>query len=97
MNIRRLVLDVERARPRPSLIEMGRAISEQVGIEGFNIAVTDVDADLEIVRLNITIEGTDLDYDAIEAAIRKVGAVIHRVHELAAGDRIVSSVPGLRS
>jgi hypothetical protein len=97
MNIRRLVLHVDRAQPRPSLIEMGRAISEQSRIEGFNITVTDIDVELEIAGLDVTIEGTDLDYDGIETAIRKVGAAIHSVDELAAGDRIVPHVPGVRS
>ena len=94
MNIRRLVLDVDNAGPHPSLVEMGSAISEQPGVEGFNITVTERDVDT--LGVNITIEGTDLDYDAIELAIRKVGAVIHSVDELVAGDRIVSNVPGLR-
>ena len=66
MNIRRLVLQVDRARPRPSLIEMGRAISELPGIEGFNITVTDVDDERDVAGV-------------------------------AAGDRIVPHVPGLRS
>jgi hypothetical protein len=49
------------------------------------------------VDVTITIEGTNLDYDPIELAIRNVGAVIHSVDELAAGDRIVPYVRGLRS
>jgi hypothetical protein len=37
MNIRRLLLDVDKAIKRPSLIELAQAIDSSDGVEAFNI------------------------------------------------------------
>jgi hypothetical protein len=87
MNIRRLLLDVDKALARPSLLEIGEAIAGCRGIEGLNIALGDVDA--ETMGLEITIEGNALDYEEIVQAIENAGAVVHGIEQLAAGDRII--------
>jgi hypothetical protein len=87
MNIRRLVLDVDKAISRPSVVEIARAISGVPGVDGLNITVTEID--VETVGMDVAIEGTDLNYDALVQAIEATGAVVHSVDELAAGSRIV--------
>lgn len=90
MNIRRLLLDVDKALQRPSVLEIGRAIEGLSGVEGVNITVTGIDT--ETVGMDVTIVGNNLDYEAIEAAIEKTGAVVHSIDELVAGARIVDRI-----
>jgi hypothetical protein len=87
MNIRRLLLDVDKAMAEPSLLELAEAVSCVTGVEGANIAVTDID--VETVGLEITVEGDHIDYRALEAAIERVGAALHSIDEIAVGARTV--------
>lgn len=82
LNIRRLVLDVDKAMSRPSLLEIGLALS--------------LCADVEAINMNITIEGEHMSYEEIVAAIEKTGAVVHSIDQLAAGNRIIDEVKRAR-
>ncbi|MGB8365206.1 MAG: DUF211 domain-containing protein [Rhizomicrobium sp.] len=93
-NLRRLVLDVDKAVRAPSLVEVAAAIQGCDGVEACNITVTEID--IETVGTNITIEGVNLDYDAIVRAIETTGAVVHGLDQLIAGDRILENVPRAR-
>jgi uncharacterized protein len=94
MNLRRLLLDVDKAFARPSLIEIARAIQACKGVEGFNITVSDID--IETVGMDVTIEGQGLDYEQIAAAIENTGAVVHGIEQIAVGDRIIERIPRAR-
>jgi hypothetical protein len=90
MNIRRLVLDVDKAVSRPSVIEIAKAIEESPNVQGVNVTVTEID--IETVGMEITIEGEKLDYDAIVKAIESTGAVVHSVDEVVSGSRVVERI-----
>jgi len=90
MNIRRLVLDVDKAVARPSLLEIAQAIEACRGVDGLNITVGEID--IETVGMDITIEGEHLDYEAIMAAIEATGAVVHSIDEIVAGNRFVDRI-----
>lgn len=90
MNIRRLLLDVDKALKRPSVLEIGQAIEGLSGVEGVNITVTGIDT--ETVGMDVTIVGNNLDYEVITDAIEKTGAVVHSIDELVAGSRIVDRI-----
>jgi hypothetical protein len=90
MNVRRLLLDVDKALKRPTVLEVGQAIEGVPEVEGVNITVTGIDT--ETVGMDVTIEGTNLDYEAIVEAIEKTGAVVHSIDELVAGARIVDRI-----
>lgn len=94
MNIRRLVLDVDKAIQRPDLVEIAEAIDGVIGVEGFNITVTEID--IETVGMDITVEGTHIDLDKLVRAIESTGAVMHSIDELIAGDRLVEHIPRKR-
>jgi hypothetical protein len=94
MNIRRIVMDVDKAMARPSLIDIARAIEAVGGVEGLNITVTEID--IETVGMDIAVEGTHLDYEALVEAIESTGAVVHSIDELIAGERMVQRVPRVR-
>jgi hypothetical protein len=59
MNIRRLVLDVDKAMARPSLLEIAQAIERCTGLEALNVTVGEID--IGTVGVDITIEGEHLD------------------------------------
>lgn len=90
MNLRRVVLDVDKAVSRPSLLEIAREIEEVGGVQGLNITVTEID--VETVGTVVTIEGEGLDYEAIVAAIERTGAVVHSVDQIVAGKEIIEMV-----
>jgi len=94
MNIRRLLLDVDKALKRPTILEIAQAIEEVPHVEGLNITVTDIDT--ETLGMDVTIEGSNLDYAVIVNAIEKTGAVVHSIDELVAGERIVERIPRSR-
>ncbi len=90
MNIRRLVLDVDKAIKRPSLIELAQAIDSCDGVEAFNITVEEID--IETVGMIITVEGENLDYDKIAKAIDNTGAVVHSIDQVAVGSRLIEGI-----
>lgn len=90
MNIRRLLLDVDKAVAKPSLMEIAQAIDKCRGVEAFNITIGDID--LETVDMDVTIEGTGLDYDEIVGQIEHTGAVVHGIEQIGVGERIIERV-----
>lgn len=91
MNLRRVVLDVDKAIKRPSLLELAQAISQCAGVEAVNITVDEID--METQGMDVVIEGNQLDYDALVEAIESTGAVVHSVDQLVIGDRLIERVP----
>jgi len=75
----RVVLDILK-RHRPSVVELGRLVSELDGVSHVSIVVGEVDVDTETVKM--TIEGTNLDYEEIEKAIKRFGATIQSIDEV---------------
>ncbi|MCZ2076236.1 MAG: DUF211 domain-containing protein [Bryobacterales bacterium] len=90
MNIRRLVLDVDKAISRPSLIDLAAAIETVEGVQAVNVTVTEID--IETVGTEVTIEGEEINYPALLETIESTGAVVHSVDQLACGSRIVERV-----
>ncbi len=94
MNIRRLLLDVDKMVARPSLIELAEAINSVNGVEALNIVVAEID--IETMDLDITIEGNNLEYDKIVEVIEAAGAVIHNIDEIVVGSKILERVTPTR-
>lgn len=90
MNIRRVLLDVDKALPSPSLVELATAIDAVEGVEAINITVTEID--IETLGMDITVEGNSLDYERIVGAIESAGAVVHSLDEIVVGSRILPHV-----
>ncbi len=93
-NVRRLVLDVDKAVRAPSLLEIGAAIERCQGVDACNITVMEID--IETVGTNITIEGDGIDYDEVIRAIEKTGAVVHGVDQLVTGSRMLENTARVR-
>ena len=87
MNIRRLALDVDKAVARPSIVELTRAVAASKGVEAVNVTVTEID--LETVGMDITVEGQDIDCEALMKAIDDAGAVVNSIDQIAAGTHLI--------
>ena len=94
MNVRRLMLDVDRALEQPDVLRLAQAIDSVRGVEGGNITVTDID--METVGMEVTVEGDDIDVGALVAAIEHAGAAVHSIDEIVFGSRVVERVPRAR-
>jgi len=90
LNIRRLVLDVDKAVARPAVTELAEAICQVAGVEAVNITVTEID--IETVGFNVTIEGEHISYSDLVQAIEHTGAAVHSIDQLVAGTRIVEEI-----
>lgn len=94
MNIRQLLLDVDKAVARPSLIEIAAAIDGCAGVEAVNITVGEID--IETVGMNVSIEGSNMNYEEITRAIETTGAVVHSLDEIVIGERIIPRIARVR-
>lgn len=94
MNVRRLLLDVDKAIERPDLPALAAAISGVAGVDAVNITVTEVD--LETVSTDITVLGQGLDISAIYRSIEHVGAVVHSIDEIVCGTHVLEPVRRVR-
>lgn len=94
MNVRRLVLDVDKAKARPSVLGIAEAICSCSGVESTNVTVTEID--LETVGMDITIEGQRISYEEIFKAIESTGAVVHSIDQIICGERLIEQVKRAR-
>ncbi len=85
-DLRRLVLDVLKPH-EPSLVEFTRRAA-RVDTVG-SVSTSLIELDREVQNVKVTIEGEDLDFDAIEDAIEGLGGTVHSVDQVACGERIV--------
>ncbi|MEM0157697.1 MAG: DUF211 domain-containing protein [Thermoplasmataceae archaeon] len=90
MTVRRVILDVDKALNRPSLLELASAIEKVPGVEAVNVSVTEMD--METMGTIITVEGNGIDFSELINSIEETGSVIHSVDEIAVGKRIVESI-----
>jgi len=83
--VRRIVLDVLKPH-RPNGLEFARAIAGHGGSRTVRYEVVEMDEQTESVV--ITVEGDDVDYNAITTRIAELGGSVHSVDEVevVAGD-----------
>ncbi|MEM1655475.1 MAG: DUF211 domain-containing protein [Nitrososphaerota archaeon] len=75
----RLVLDV--LKPHiPDLIEFCKSLSEVDGVRKVSAVVMEVDAETDTVK--ITVEGREIDFEALKERVRGMGGAIHSVDEV---------------
>lgn len=86
MTVRRLVLDILIPHD-PSLLSFSQQISDATSVEAVTVSL--IERDTEVHNVKLTLEGTDLNYDNIDAAISDLGGTIHSVDQVSCGDYIV--------
>ncbi len=87
MGLRRLVLDVLKPLKDPSIVEVALTLSKVKGVDAVNITVNEVD--VETLSLTIVIEGSNIDFDEVKNILEEVGAAIHSIDQVVAGERII--------
>jgi hypothetical protein len=87
--IKRLVLDVLKPH-KPGVVELSEALSTLDGIEGVNIIIYEIDQQVENAK--IIIVGNSIDFENIKNKVEEMGATIHSVDEVAAGNIVVEEV-----
>jgi hypothetical protein len=90
MNLRRIVLDVDKAVGRPDVLVLAGAIEEVAGVEAVNVTVTEID--IETVGMDVTVEGDQIDHVTLVKRIEQTGAVVHSVDQACAGERLVERI-----
>lgn len=90
MNVRRVLLDVDKAIQRPEIVDIARAADSVRGVAGVNIDVTEID--VQTVGMDVTVEGDGIDLEGLVRAIESTGAVVHSIDQLAVGDRLVEPI-----
>lgn len=85
--LRRIVLDVLKPH-EPSLLQFAERIDTVECIDGVTASLIEFDREVENVKL--TIEGEDLDYEAIEEVIGGLGGTVHSVDQVAYGELVVT-------
>ena len=88
-DVKKIVLDVLKPH-NPSLVELSRRLAALHGVVGVNCTVDEVDQETESIK--ITIEGTNIDYEKVEATVREMGGVIHSVDSVSAGKKLVEPI-----
>ena len=84
--IRRLVLDTLKPHD-PTIIELAESLSELPGVEAVNISIYEMDRKVENAK--ITVEGSDIDFEAVSTIITDNGGAIHSIDEVVAGKIII--------
>ena len=87
--IRRLVLDVLKPH-NPSVVELSEALSHLEGVEGVNVIIYEIDQQVENAK--IIIAGSSISFESVKKKLEEMGATVHSVDEVAAGERIVEEV-----
>jgi hypothetical protein len=81
-SVRRIVVDVLKPHD-PPLVEFTASVADARGVDGATASLVELDTEVQTVEL--TVEGSDLDYDAVEAAVVGLGAAVHSVDRVACG------------
>lgn len=84
--IRRLVLDVLKPHD-PGVVTFATQLGDLEGIDAATATVVEVDENVKTVR--VTIEGEDLDLEAIRTEIKDLSASVHSVDQVACGSRTI--------
>jgi len=88
-NLRRLVLDVLKPM-EPSIVELSQALADLDGVDGVNISIYEIDRRVENAK--ITIEGSQISYEAVVEIIDQNGGAVHSIDEVASGKVLIEDV-----
>lgn len=84
--IRRVVLDVLKPH-EPKIIPFTKELSDSEDVTGITAKLVEIEENVRTIR--VTIEGEDIDMDAIEAQINDLGGSVHSIDEVSVGTEIV--------
>lgn len=74
----------------PDILEFTDTAADCSGVDGVNAVL--IETDREVQNLKLTIEGEDIDADALEAAVADLGGTVHSIDQVVCGERLVEQV-----
>ena len=86
--IRRVVLDVLKPH-EPPLTDIATRLAAIDGVLGTNATLVEIDR--KVTNVKLTIEGNDVDYEAVKQTIEQEGGSIHSVDEVACGEELIEA------
>ena len=91
--VRRVVLDVLKPH-NPPVVEFTERIADLDGVDGATCSL--IELDQEVQNVQVTVEGADLDFPAVDGAVEDLGGSVHSVDQVACGDYAVADRPTLQ-
>jgi hypothetical protein len=91
VNVKTIILDVLKPH-QPDGLVFATAVAEQTPGCRVSLSVLEVDEKTESISLRV--EGDNISYEAIAAAITGMGATVHSIDEVEAVNVKASSEPG---
>ena len=88
--IRQLVIDVLKPH-EPTMLSVAQEIADIESVDGVNAVLLEIDE--EVRNIKFTIEGENIDYDAVTKVIEDTGANVHSVDRVACGESLVEDIP----
>lgn len=90
VSVRRVVIDVLKPHDPPLV-----AFTERIGaIETVESVTTSlIELDREVQNVKATVEGEDVDVEALEEGVEELGATVHSVDQVACGEWVVEDRP----
>ena len=88
--IRQLVIDVLKPH-QPTMLSVAQRVAELDGVGGVNAILVEMDE--EVRNIKVTIEGEDIDFEAVTETIEDTGGQVHSVDQVACGEYIVDEMP----
>lgn len=86
MKIKKIAIDVLKPH-EPNIIEYAKTLSELTGVDGVTIRSVEIDEKTESIEMSI--EGSDIDFDEVRKTIESLGGSIHSVDLVSAGTKVV--------
>lgn len=88
--VRQLVLDVLKQH-EPPMLSIAQQIAEIKGVSGVNAMLLEMDDKARNIKF--TIEGEDIDYEAVATAIEDADGSVHSVDQAVCGERVIEDQP----
>ena len=90
VHLRRIALDILKPHD-PPLLEFTEHVAAVETVAGVTSSLIELDQEVQNVKL--TLEGENLDYGGIEAAVEELGGTVHSVDQVACGEYVVADRP----
>lgn len=84
--IRRMVLDILKPH-QPTMVDVTEEVTDLDSVDSANGTLYEVDEKVENIKL--TLEGTDIDEQAVRDTVEEIGGSIHSVDEVICGEGMV--------
>mgnify|MGYP006282125801 CR=1 FL=1 len=91
--VRRVVIDVLKPH-EPPLAEFTERVAQLDTAEAVTTSL--IELDREVQNVKATVEGEDVDIDALEAAVENLGGTVHSVDQVACGEYVAEDRPTLQ-